>query len=128
MIVVGGNTGGSDWSKRTDIFDYDVTYAWSKQADMKVAREFPATGIIGTNVYVVGGANDGGVLNSVETFDTTGYYPTSGANTWTLLASTRWMPATTIAGVVGVLPQPNHCSKLEIGGPSPPERTLANFN
>ena len=115
LIVVGGNvdSGAFAWSNRTDVFDYDESFAWSQASDMKVPRQFPAIGVIGEVVYVVGGANDKGVLSSVEVFDTANYYPGSGTG-WTLLQTS--IPSPISDASIGVLPQPNRCNPADIGG------------
>ena len=65
---------------------------WTSGAAMPTARYAVATGVIGTNVYVVGGASNNSVLNVNEIYNTK-------TNTWTTGASmptARLIPAAAV--------------------------------
>ena len=65
---------------------------WTTGAPMPTPREGALTGVIGTKIYVVGGANNSTVLNVNEVYDTT-------TNTWTTAApmpTARWNAASAV--------------------------------
>jgi uncharacterized protein (TIGR03437 family) len=66
--------------------------SWSIGTPMPTARQGPFTGVIGTNIYVVGGITNTSVLNVNEIYDTT-------TNTWSSgapMPTARWLAASAV--------------------------------
>ena len=69
---------------------------WGVGTSMPTKREWPFTGAIGQNIYVVGGANDSTVLNVNEVYNT-------ATDTWTTAApmpTARWDGASAVVNNV----------------------------
>ena len=67
--------------------------AWTYQASMKTARDFPAAATIGNTIYALGGFNNG-LLSSVEAYD-------PATNTWASkanMSTARYAPAAASVG------------------------------
>ena len=67
---------------------------WSSKTAMPTARQYPASGVIGGKLYIVGGSDGSGNLNTNEEYD-------PAANTWSTKAAMPTARYAFSAGVIG---------------------------
>ena len=66
--------------------------SWSLGTPMPTARKGPFTGVIGTNIYVIGGETNSAVLNVNEIYDTA----TNSWSTGAAMPTARWLGASAV--------------------------------
>jgi N-acetylneuraminic acid mutarotase len=68
FYVAGGLGRDHSWSRQLHEFD-PATRKWTTKAPMPTARSGIAAAVLGNKLYVIGGAEPGGVVNTVQAYD-----------------------------------------------------------
>lgn len=85
LYAIGGCTGNKNiYLKSVEQYD-PFKDTWLPIADMNHSRAEPGVGVKNDKIYVIGGINDSGLLNSGEVYDVK-------SSTWTLVCRINIVP------------------------------------